>query len=254
MSTIQYDCRWTSEVDDQFIKDWTYVERSVFGKFSDEYIKRKYFENIYGDSLLLVAYLDGKAIGAYAFWRNDVNGEKAFFSSDLCVMEEGRGKGVMTGMINVIISKVPAGCLIFGSPNTQSYPGVKKMKWNCTPIYISFFVLSFFYLREYRQKMPLDYAKWWIVGQNKYHIKRGRHYFLVAQYSGTNRFVAFLLAEVDKETAIMYPRYRRLSLILYRSQKRQWYMLRGKPDLYHIGWQCDPRKFPYWKVDGFGDE
>ena len=51
-------------MDDQFIKDWTYVERSVFGKFSDDYINRKYFENIYGDSLLLVAYLDGKAIGA----------------------------------------------------------------------------------------------------------------------------------------------------------------------------------------------
>ena len=253
MSTIKHDCRWTSEVDDQFMKDWTYVERSVFGKYSDEYIKRKYFENIYGDSLLLVAYLDGKAIGAYAFWRNDVNGEKAFFSSDLCVMKEGRGKGVMTGMINVIISKVPAGCLIFGSPNTQSYPGVKKMKWNCTPLYISFFVFSFFYLREYRQKMPLDYAKWWIVGPNKYHIKRGRHFFLVAQYSGTNRFVAFLLAEVDEETALMYPRYRKLSLILYRSQKKPWYMLRGKP-LYHIGWKCDPRKFPYWKVDGFGDE
>ena len=64
MSTFKIDCRWTSEVDDQFIKDWTYVERSVFGKFSDDYINRKYFENIYGDSLLLVAYLDGKAIGA----------------------------------------------------------------------------------------------------------------------------------------------------------------------------------------------
>ena len=51
-------------MDDQFIKDWTYVERSVFGKFSDDYINRKYFENIYGDSLLLVAYLDGKVIGA----------------------------------------------------------------------------------------------------------------------------------------------------------------------------------------------
>jgi hypothetical protein len=254
MSTIKFDCRWTSEVDDQFVKDWTYVVRSVFGGFSDGFIKRKYFENIYGPSVMVVAYMDNQPVGADALWRNDVNCQEAYQSDDTAVIENARKKGVMTGFTKVELSKIPSGSYIYGSPNGQSYWGYKKMGWNEIAMYSAIYSGPKRYAEEYPQKMSKEYAQWWIVGTDKYYIKRFGHYYLVST-GGCRSFYVLLIAEVDADTALMYPRFRKLALLIYRSYKKTWlWRLRRKESMHHISWQDDPGVFPYWKLDGYGEE
>ena len=253
MNEVTYICRWTNEADEKFVKDWQWVENTVFGGFDDAVIKRKYFDNIYGPSLMIVAYMDNHPVGADAMWRNDVNGEESYQSDDTCVLETARGKGVMTGFTQKEISALPKGSYIYGSPNGKSYWAYKKMKWNEIEMYPALFVNPKRYQKEHVAMMPRDYAQWWIVGENKYHIKRFGHYYLVST-DKQKSFMANLIAEVDKETAMMYPRFKNCSLLLYRSYKKSliWRLRKNEP-MHHICWQGDPKDFPYWKIDGYGE-
>ena len=156
MNEVIYDCRWTTETDEQFIKDWQFVENEVFTNFTDEFIKRKYFDNIYGPSIMAVAYLDGKPVGADALWRNDVNGKMAFLSADTCVLEEARGHGIMKGITQHEIAMAPSDSYIYGCPNGQSYYGYKKLGWNEVKLYICFLFSPKKFAKEYPEKMPYE--------------------------------------------------------------------------------------------------
>lgn len=255
MSEVNYVCKWTTEVDEQFLKDWQYVENTVFGGFDDDVIKRKYLDNIYGPSIMAVAYLDGKPVGADAMWRNDVNGKEAYESSDTCVLKEARGHGIMTGITKSEVAKVPSNSYIYGSPNGKSYFGYKKMGWDEVELYPGIFICPKTYSKQCPQIMPYEYATWWIVGDNKYHIKRKGHYYLVSKYSSEPFWLAHLIAEVDKKTAELYPRFKGISLFIYRSFKKPLYarLLRKRAAMHHISPNGDPKKFPYWKIDGYGE-
>jgi hypothetical protein len=253
MDEVIYDCRRTTETDEQFVKDWQFVENSVFENFTDELIKRKYFDNIYGPSIMAVAYLNGKPVGADALWRNDVNGKLAFQSSDTCVLEEARGHGIMTGITKHELAKAPEGCYIYGSPNGQSYHGYRKMGWNEVKLYKGILFSPKKYAKEYPEKMPYEYAKWWIKGTNKYHIKKRGHYYVVVKYATLPFWHAYVIAEVDKKTAELYPRYKGLSFFFYRSFKPIINIGPFKHYLYHIAWNADPKEFPYWKIDGWSE-
>lgn len=248
MEEFIYDCRWTTDVDAKYIQDWQIVENSVFGGFDNQHIERKYFKNPYGPSVLVVAYGDGIPVAADALWRNDVNGKRSYTSSDTCVLDAARGKGVMTQMVKMKVDKIGDDSYIYGSPNGRSYFGFKKLGWNIIPMYHAIFTSPKRYSKEYPDLMPREYAEWWITGQNKYHIKRGGHYYLVS----TNRkFLMNLIAEVDKETAMMYPRYKKPALFIYRTYKEPWLKSIRKHAMHHISWKGDPGQFPYWKIDGY---
>lgn len=252
MNELLYDCRWSDKAEEKFIKDWQWVENAVFGCFDDIVIKRKYFDNIYGPSIMIVAYLDGKPVGADALWRNDVNGQEAYQSDDTCVLKVARGKGIMTGFTKKELSMVPEGSYIYGSPNGKSYWAYKKMKWNEIEMYPRIFCCHRKYIKERLEKMPFEYAKWWIVGPNKFHIKRGNHYYLIS--TTDRKYIANLIAEVDKDTAVMYPRFTKFSVFVYRSYTKPllWSLRKNEP-MHHISWQGDPQLFPYWKIDGYGE-
>lgn len=253
MSIIKFDCRWTTEIDDNFINDWQFVTNTVFGGFSNAIIKRKYIDNIYGPSVMVVAYMDGHPVGADALWRNDVNGKEAYQSDDTCVLKEARGKGIMTEFTKIELEKIPSGSYIYGSPNGNSYQGYIKMGWNEICMYSAIFTSPRRYTKEYPQKMPKEYAQWWIVGTNKYYIKKFGHYYLVSTDS-YRRFFVRLIAEVDQRTALMYPRFKKLALFRYRSYKKTWqWRLRRNVPMHHISYQSDPSAFPYWKIDGYGE-
>ncbi len=251
MNEVIYDCRWTNEADDQFVKDWQFVENQVFENFTDEFIKRKYFDNIYGPSIMAVAYLDGKPVGADALWRNDVDGKLAFLSADTCVLPEARGHGIMKGITQHEIAMAPPDSYIYGCPNKQSYHGYRKLGWNEAKLYAGFFYSPKKYAKEYPEKMPYEYAKWWITGTNKYHIKFLGHYYVVVKFDSFPFWYTVLLAEVDKKTAALYPRFKGFSLFFYRSRKPIINFGVFNQPIFHIAWNDDPQKFPYWKIDGF---
>lgn len=250
MSNAIIDCRWTSDADQKFIRDWQLVENTVFGIFNDEMIDRKYFKNIYGPSVLAIAYLDDVPVGADALWRNDINGEETYFSSDTCVLPVARGKGVMTGLIQAKMSLVPKDVSLYGSPNAKSYGGFVKKGWKDLPLYKGILTLPIFYTKEYPDFMPNEYAKWWIVGENKYHLKRFGHYYLVSSIPN-KKYIMNLIAEVDEQTAMCYPRYKGFALYIYRTKNKPLLPLLNKVSYNHISWNGDPSIMPYWKVDGY---
>ena len=72
---IFYDCRWSDMVDDKFISDYNLLQNTVFHNgYNKELFKKKYLDNIYGSSIIIVVYSNYKPIGARAFWRNDIDG------------------------------------------------------------------------------------------------------------------------------------------------------------------------------------
>ena len=44
---IQYDCRWSDQLDEKFVKDFMDVECQVFGSFELSSFNRKFIENIW---------------------------------------------------------------------------------------------------------------------------------------------------------------------------------------------------------------
>ena len=107
---ITYVLKWSNQIDDKFLEDFLYIENAVFGGFSKQLFENKYLNNIYGPSLITVAYMKGKPVGADSMIRNDINGV-AYQSADTCVLEDCRGKGVFSQMkkreIEIIGRKTP---------------------------------------------------------------------------------------------------------------------------------------------------
>ena len=157
----------------------------------------------------------------------------------------------MKGITQHEIAMAPSGSYIYGCPNGQSYHGYRKLGWNETKLYSSIFYSPKKYAKEYPEKMSYEYAKWWITGSNKYHIKRRGHYYVVVKFPSFPFWHTHLLAEVDKKTAELYPRFKGISLFFYRSDKPIINYGAFKRCMYHIAWNDDPKKFPYWKIDGF---
>lgn len=125
------------------------------------------------------------------------------------------------------------------------------MGWNEVKLYKGILFSPKKYAKEHPVKMPYDYAKWWIKGDNKYHIKFWGHYYVVVKYASLPFWHAHLIAEVDKSTAELYPRYKGFSLFFYRSYKPLINIGPFSHFLYHIAWNADPKEFPYWKLDGW---
>ena len=85
---IVYDCRWSGELDDKFIDDFRSMCSTVFNyDFTIGEFNRKFVDNIYGKSLLVVVYVNGKPCAARALWRNDINGKEAYQPGDACVLD-----------------------------------------------------------------------------------------------------------------------------------------------------------------------
>lgn len=130
---IEYVLRWTEEIDDSFFEDFLSVENAVLGGFSKQILQHKFVNNIYGSSLITIAYLDGEPIGADAMMRNDVFGRIAFETIDTCVTEKCRGKGVFSTITKKEVAEVLAkypDTIIYGFQNGNSFPGYVKMGWN----------------------------------------------------------------------------------------------------------------------------
>lgn len=129
MKDFNYVLKTSSQLTDTEILDFLSVFNNVFDESKDlEWFKWKYLDNIYGDSYIVIVYNETKAVGARAFWRNDIDGSIAYQPCDTAVMSECRGKGVfpkMTLMVRDMLDEH----IIYNFPNENSYPGYIKMGW-----------------------------------------------------------------------------------------------------------------------------
>ena len=246
MDNIVYDIRWTSELDEKFICDFLYIQNEVFKCGTRQEFKRQYEENIYGESILVVVYLDKNPVAARGLWRNDLNGKEAYQPGSTCVLPICRGKGIFTEMTKRAINLLPTDVVIYNFPNSNSYPGYIKMGWHLVRDYkIRLYSSYSQFVKEHPIMLDYRYAKWWLVGKPLTYTYIRGHYFLLQKDRRT--FCYRILAEVDKETALLFSRCK-LGIIFYKSIRTTWYnKLLASSHVVSKNLNID--YIPTWKID-----
>ena len=246
---ITYVLKWSDQMDDKFLEDFLYIENAVFGGFTKQIIERKLINNIYGSSLLTVAYLDSEPIGADAMMRNDVWGHIGFETIDTCVSEKCRGKGVFSTITKKEVAEIRdkySDAIIYGFPNGNSFPGYVKMGWNIQcRLYPTLFLFPFIFDKENPTSIDVEYAKWLSGSSSRfYHIKIGKKYYLIKE--GRKHFQ--MIGKIEPEAALLFERKKHPGLIRWRSRKKRFFNDNG----YHgsiITYGDAPFSIPYWKYD-----
>lgn len=245
-----YDCRWSDKADDKFIDDYNLVQNTVFQNgYNKELFKKKFLENIYGPSIIIVVYSNERPIAARAFWRNDIDGIEAYQPGDVCVLEECRGKGVFTEMTKKAFAMLPEDAITYTFPNSNSFPAHLKMGNKLVASYYPCLFTHKRYQKEHTLKLDKDYADWWFSGSDRIkYIKRNGCYYLVIDYGLP--FMYIVLAEVEKETAKKFPKSC-MGIYFYRSTKTSFYNKNKRP-LYIVCKENNISYIPTWKVDSLG--
>ena len=251
MAKVSYSIKWTNEFTEDFISDFIRVENEVLygGQFTRDLFNLKYCEDIYGQSVLIVAYCDEKAVGSYALWRNDIDGKEAYQSVDSCVIQEYQGLLIFPEMINKLKAQVPKECPIYGFPNSEATPIVKLMKHKILGTYRTRFLFSYrIFHKEHQTLIPYDYAKWWIINYDKsiYSTKIGSHLFLVKKHK--TKGTLFVVGEVNEETAALFPKISGLFIPTYYSSVPTFYN-KNKKGIIIVNQRNIYADIPTWKVD-----
>ena len=249
-SELRYDCRWSDKADDKFISDYNLLQDTVFQNgYNKELFKKKYLENIYGPSIIIVVYGNDKPIAARAFWRNDIDGKESYQPGDVCVLEECRGRGVFTEMTKRAFAMLGNNSIIYTYPNSNSFPAHLKMGNKLVASYYPRLFTHKRYQKEHTLKLDKDYTDWWFSTSDRIkHIKRNGCYYLVMDYGLP--FMYIVLAEVEKEVAKKFPKSC-IGIYFYRSTKTSFYNKNKRP--LHIVCKDDNVTYiPTWKVDSLG--
>lgn len=256
-SSLEIRSIWSDVISPSEIEDFRYVVNTVFGPYCTmEYFCRKYIDNIYGPSLLYIAYLDGQPVGADALWRNDINGRKTYYSADTCVISSNNATmvfGAITKAKNEFATKNDA--VLFTFPNQNSFPGFKGMGWDITPFYrcplfyrFRFFAIPLLFFRSV-PKINKEHALWWL----QFRIRKGVcRYKLLGRYylvkRGSKKRVC-VLGRVDKDTAMAFPKLEQPYGV--------WFFYTPKAGLFGkrfgyingISYNTKNVKYEYWETD-----
>ena len=250
MTNIFYDCRWSDKVDDKFINDYNLLQETVFQNgYNKELFKKKYLDNIYGPSIVIVVYGDEKPIGSRAFWRNDIDGTEAYQPGDVCVLEECRGKGVFTEMTKRAFDMLPDDSVIYTFPNSKSFPAHMKMGNKLVASYRPRLFSYKKYHKEHSLILDKNYVNWWLAARiDMKYIKRRGRYYLVLPYGLP--FMYMVLAEVEKDVAKKFPKSS-IGIYFYRSMETSFYNKNKRP-LHIVCKDENVTYIPTWKVDSLG--
>lgn len=240
---------WTNEASTKEIEDFRYVVNNVFGCFcTEEYFREKYINNIYGPSILIIVYVNDNPVGANSLWRNDINGIKAYYSAETSVI-----KGENTTFVFVImLKKMLEFCkqekvVLYAFPNSNSFPGFKKMRWHVKMSYKKMFFPGISSNKELYDVDP-QYAQWWIkLRKDIFYMNVWGHYYLIKLIS--RKGVARVLGYTDKQTALIFPKYKKTIWVLYRESETpafysKW--LGAIPIVYN---NVDEISIPFMKLD-----
>lgn len=250
MNDIDIKTIWTNAAIETEIENFRYVVNTVFGPFcSKEHFKAKYLDNIYGPSVLFIAYIEHQPVGACSLWRNDLDGEEAYLAADACVLPSYRGQGIYSAML-MARSDVAAQrnhALIYTFPNTNSYPRLVKKKWNVRLLRKVLFIPGLSSSKKIG-RIEKQYAEWWLKQcQGICHLKLFSHYYLIKTVS--QKGFARVLGTIDQEVAVQFPKPTNTIWLLYgESEKVTFYNKRWSvtPIAFING---DGSRIPFWKMD-----
>ena len=104
------------------------------GHRTPAFFRWKHLENPFGESLLLVAELDGEIVGLRAFlrWGFTIGDRslRAVRAVDTATRHDQRGKGIFSTLTKAALAELRTDTdLVFNTPNGSSRPGYLKMGW-----------------------------------------------------------------------------------------------------------------------------
>lgn len=244
----------SSEVDEKFKTDFLSVSRQVFGESSmmnTDIFNTQFIDNIYGESILVVVYSGDTPVGARSFWRNDIDGHKAYQPGSTAVIKEYRGRGIFKTMTNLALEKVEKDDLIYNFPNENSYPQYLKLGWKD---YASYRKNIFINVNSYKAANPqiIDdgYLKWWIKPKgNLYVYYRNNEPFLVKK----KRFNIYLIVgRINVEQASCFPLLlSKIPVLLYYYGSETFYNKKWRPTKVVIKYNNQKINIdiPFYKLD-----
>jgi hypothetical protein len=248
MNALEYKYYWSDKVNDNIINDFTDVSENVFQDQSldkDAFIK-KYIDNPYGKSLLVIVYDNFKPIAARGFWRNDINDIEAYQPVDTAVTTSYRGKGIFKQMTIGALEMVSSESLIYNFPNANSYPGYISLGWRLVAEYRLRLFKPCRFEKEHQEKISNTEVEWRYYNKDCYkYIKCGKKYYLV---SLTKRSLCYLVvSEITQEISQKYSRIRFLHLLFYHSKIKTIYNLNREP--LRVISKNSVKCIPIWKAD-----
>lgn len=249
IKNIVYDCRWSKDVDEKFINDFNYVQDKVFnGNHTRELFHRQYLSNPYGNSILVVVYINKQPSAARGLWRNDINGNEAYQPGRTCVIDNCRGLGIFTEMTNISIEMLPDNVIIYNFPNQFSYPGYLKMGWRLLrENRLKLFCSNKCYEKENPSMMDKEYFDWWVKDNPEIrYLKLWNNYYLVRKHP--RPFCHVIVSKVDKSIAKECLKATRFGFYFYSSTKRTWYNKWFMP-VRLVCKNADVDYIPGWKID-----
>lgn len=200
---VEIIVKWTNELTDEDICNFSSVFDGVYGNFNREVFKKKYLHNIYGPSLIIEAFLLDKCVGIQAFLRNDLNGIKAYQSGDSAVLAECRGAGVFQKMVKAGVEVIKNDAFIYGFPNMNSLPSFMRMNWKELYHFRYNVLLTRKQLMGYVE-LNADYASWISEGNKSvFTVRRFGNNYLVRK---EKNFVYIVYAKIHSDDASKFSR------------------------------------------------
>lgn len=179
---IKYQCIRTSEITDVEKDDFIdFSSKEFHVNFNSKWFNWKYLENIYGDSLIILAYDENKLVGIRSFWRNDVDGVLSYQACDTRVAEEYEDKGILEKMNELALENIGPG-FIYNYPEESELSRDLKLGWEENKYYYLEFVLNKSRLKNKTKYISDDYLLW-KFGESPmrkyfYYENRGENYLL----------------------------------------------------------------------------
>jgi len=254
---IRFEYQWTTDLSKLVIDDFREVLNTVLyeGRLTEEFFNRKFLKNIYGPSIIVVAYDGERPIGTQAILRNDVNNQVAYEAVDSAVLPEYQGLMLFPDMLRISkkeIKKYP----VYSFPNSNSFPLGKLLKHKTiATLRHVYYSTPKAYAQEHYLKIPKLHALWQFKDSSiqYWSLHYWGHYYLV-NFVRKKWGVAILdiVGEIDKDTADNFSHYpERIFLLIYKSSIPRFYNKKRKSGFFITSQGAPIEYVPYWKIDVF---
>lgn len=244
---IYLDCRWSHDVDSKYINDFILIQNEVFKNHYDlKLFQKKYIDNIYGSSVLIVAYVDNIPAGARTLWRNDVDEFVSYQFCDTCVKAEFRGMGIFSMMTSCAVSNIDKSALLYNFPNINSFPGYLKLGYELQREYhLNLLLSNKKYMIDNPHNINSEYVEWWLKGNHEIkYLKFGKAYYLIKKYPRPLCYK--IIGRVNESDAMLFEKINHFCIPLYLSLKKNWYNAYFLP-VRQVG--NSNERIPTWKID-----
>lgn len=209
-----YKTLYTNKMSNKDISDFVAVKNEVFNRsFTSKDFEVKYQSNPFGDSIIILVYMDEECVACRAFWRNDLKKDGKFIEAyqpcDTGVVRTHRGSGIFTKMTKLAMSKLDNSVPLYNFPNDNSIKGYYKMDWKL----ISHLKYTIFQKKKHINNLEVldkNYINWLSKSvqvqkeQKLFYMKKNGDYFLLRKRSNNIYIVIAIISADDIENISLY--------------------------------------------------